>query len=384
MTFWRQGWDLAAVISVSMFGTIIMLGKYGLLKEFLPDEDSIGAYLEHASLYFVVNGIKEDRRVRILLSSIGARTYSLLRDLIAPVLPGTLPFDQISEVLASHIQPRHLVIAERFHFNRGVQTVEENSAKFDAALRKLATYCKFERPLDWVEETLHDLFVCGLCHEVTQCWLLTEHVLTAVVAKSMKAVDSNTRLLKTWELPINKVLHLALPGTERKPCDHCGKTAHFPYQSCCKDAYCHTCGKKGHIAWVCESAPRGKSSPTQVWKKPGRQKLNMNRVHNDQKTSERESTVDRETFAVKIVLRWWFDREIKTPENFSYRILSCGKNSWSLLHRETFPPQKIYMWNFHNAINSQSTIVVRSTQSIPLESIPMIRSMSKCWLMVNN
>ena len=44
-----------------MFGTIIMAGKYGYLKEFLPDEDSIGAYLERASLYFVANGIEEDK-----------------------------------------------------------------------------------------------------------------------------------------------------------------------------------------------------------------------------------------------------------------------------------------------------------------------------------
>ena len=28
-------------------------------------------------------------------------------------------------------------------------------------------------------------------------------------------------------------------------------------------------------------------------------------------------TVDRETFAVKIISRWWLDREIKTHENFS-------------------------------------------------------------------
>ena len=47
---------------------------YGHLKEFLPDEDSIWAYLEHVSLYFMVNGIEEDEWVLILLSSIGVQT----------------------------------------------------------------------------------------------------------------------------------------------------------------------------------------------------------------------------------------------------------------------------------------------------------------------
>ena len=72
MTFWQRGWDPASVISVSVFGTIIMAGKYGYLKEFLPDDDSFGAYLERVALYFKAKGIEEDKQVPILLSSIGA------------------------------------------------------------------------------------------------------------------------------------------------------------------------------------------------------------------------------------------------------------------------------------------------------------------------
>ena len=36
--------------------------------------------------------IKEDKQVPILLSSIGAQTYSLIRDLVAPKTPGSLSF----------------------------------------------------------------------------------------------------------------------------------------------------------------------------------------------------------------------------------------------------------------------------------------------------
>ena len=84
MTLWRRGWDPVSVILVCVFGTITMPGKYDYLKEFLSDEESIGAYLERAALYFVANGIKEDKQVPILLSSIKAQSYSLLRDLVAP------------------------------------------------------------------------------------------------------------------------------------------------------------------------------------------------------------------------------------------------------------------------------------------------------------
>ena len=62
-----------------------------------------------------------------------------------------------------------------------------------------------------------------------------------------------------------------------------------------KDAYCHTCGKKGHIAPVCKSAHSGKSSPTQVHKKPSRNKFKMNRVHDDQGTTETKSSSEEYT-----------------------------------------------------------------------------------------
>ena len=52
-----------------------MAAQYGCLEEFRPESDSIRAYLERAALYFLANDIGENKRVPILLSSIGASTY---------------------------------------------------------------------------------------------------------------------------------------------------------------------------------------------------------------------------------------------------------------------------------------------------------------------
>ena len=217
--------------------------------------------------------MKEDKQVPILQSSIGARTCSLLRHLVAPVVPDTLAFDRISEVLTSHFQPRRLVIEERFHFHRRVQAVDESIVEFDAVLRNLATSFEFGGTLG---ETLCDWFVCGLRDEATQCRSLTEHDLTYQksldIAKGMEAADSNTISLKTRELPINKVLHRTSLRTERKTCYCCGKTGHFPSQCPFKDAHRHACGKEGRISSVCKSAHSGKSSLTQVRRNPSRQK----------------------------------------------------------------------------------------------------------------
>ena len=127
-----------------------MAAQYGCLEKFRPESDSIRAYLERVTLYFQANDIGEDKRVPILLSSIGASTYALLRDLVAPDAPGTLTFRRLSEVLTAHFEPKRMVIAERFYFHKRVQAVGESIADFDAVLRKLAIHCEFGATLEGV------------------------------------------------------------------------------------------------------------------------------------------------------------------------------------------------------------------------------------------
>ena len=64
-------------------GGMAML-QLGCLEEFQPEEDSIASYLERVELYFVANDTNSDKKVPVFLSAAGARTYSLLCDLLAP------------------------------------------------------------------------------------------------------------------------------------------------------------------------------------------------------------------------------------------------------------------------------------------------------------
>ena len=142
-----------------------MATQYRQLQEFQPDLDSIQAYLERASLYFVVNAIDDDKKAPNLLSSIGASTYALLSDLLAPTPPGNKSFADIAAALRNHFEPKHSVIAERFHFHNREQGVDETITEFNAALRKLVVYCQFGETL---ETPLCDRFVCELRHDAIQ------------------------------------------------------------------------------------------------------------------------------------------------------------------------------------------------------------------------
>ena len=98
----------------------------------------------------------------ILLSSIRAKTYELLRSLTAPKAPKEKSLKDLKTILKSHFEPVPIVIAERYRFHRRQQAEGENIAEYVMELRRLTTHCKFENTVDYLEESLRDRFVCGL------------------------------------------------------------------------------------------------------------------------------------------------------------------------------------------------------------------------------
>lgn len=127
-----------------------MAARFGHIKQFEPDSDSITAYLERVQLYFIANNVAEEKQVPILLSAIGSSTNSLMSDLLAPDFPGTKSFAEILASLRRHFKPKS---AERFHFHKRDQVGEETMAEYDAALRKLAIHCNFGQ---FLEDALRD------------------------------------------------------------------------------------------------------------------------------------------------------------------------------------------------------------------------------------
>ena len=274
-----------------------MATQHGRLEEFHPESDSIKAYLERVTLYFTANAVDNGKRVAVLLSSIGAPTYSLLSDLVAPHLPSTKSFDEISEALRNHYEPKRAIIAERFHFHKRDQAAGETIAEFDAALRKLATHCLFGGAL---EDTLRDRFVCGLRHESIQRRLLSEKDLkyrdALGIARAMGTADRNTKSLKSTEPAIRKFTSHSTSYSarvrEKDSCYRCGRTNHSTAECKFKDAECYHCGKKGHIAPACRSKAKPIQPTHSLPKSAGvaqgrrRSKKNHRRTHHVHKEVE--------------------------------------------------------------------------------------------------
>ena len=231
------------------------MSHHGKITAFQAEDESISAYLERVELYFVANDIDAAKQVPILLSSIGAKTYELLRSLTAPKAPKEKSLKELKDTLTSHFEPAPIVIAERYRFHRREQKAGESIAEYVAELRRLTTHCKFEDTVDYLEESLRDRFVCGLRTESTKKRLLTEKKLTFAsaveLAQSLETASKDAQQQK--EEASGSVHNVTTPKPGKVACYRCGQTNHKASECRFKEATCHNCGKKGHIKAACRS-----------------------------------------------------------------------------------------------------------------------------------
>ena len=238
---------------------------YGRMQTYAPETETISAYLERLHLFFDANGTADGKKVSVLLTVIGAETYTLLRGQVSPVLPKDKTFEELETVLKAHFEPKSLVIAERFRFYRRSQTAEETTAQFVAAMRKLAASCQFG---GFLNEALRDRLVCDLKDQVTQTCLLSEAKLTLdsaiELAQRMESAGAQVKKLKDPAPSAGGSVFKAnvsnsgnsensRPPTAPGPrCARCGKK--HPGSVCrFVNTTCHRCGKVVHIAPVCRS-----------------------------------------------------------------------------------------------------------------------------------
>ena len=114
-----------------------MAAPVGKIETFESSAESWPAYYERLEQYLLANDVPDAKQVPALLSLIGGKTYSLLRDLCAPAKPATKTFAQLTEILGKHLSPTPLVIAERFRFHKRDQQEGETVAQYVAQIRKL-------------------------------------------------------------------------------------------------------------------------------------------------------------------------------------------------------------------------------------------------------
>ena len=143
-------------------------------------------------MFLAANDVPKAKRVPMLLSVIGTKTFILLYSLFAPQLLTKQHFKELVSVLKKHFEPKTLIIAERFHFNCRIQAPDESMAGYVAELCRLSVHCEF---WPFLNDALRDRFICSLRSELVQRQLLAEDKLTLArvleIAQGMESADKH-------------------------------------------------------------------------------------------------------------------------------------------------------------------------------------------------
>ena len=71
----------------------------GMMDPFDPNTDNWPAYYVRLEQFFVVNVIADGKKMAVLLTVIGTKAYTLLRNIMVPEKPASKEYDALVEAL---------------------------------------------------------------------------------------------------------------------------------------------------------------------------------------------------------------------------------------------------------------------------------------------
>ncbi|KAK9720972.1 Retroviral aspartyl protease [Popillia japonica] len=196
-------------------------------------------------------------------SCLGSKYYQILSNLTAPNLPKEQKYGELIDLLRTHISPKPSEIAEQHKFSVRLQHEGESSTNFQAELKKLTKNCNYfcencKKPT--LNTHLRSQFIEGVRDNEIRVRLLQQSTnITFEAVKLALAIESSKQ-------EIHKQDNIKLKTSDTKSnsakfkCFKCGKSNHKANERKAKNLHCETCGKSGHVKYVCFKTTRGKQN----------------------------------------------------------------------------------------------------------------------------
>ncbi|XP_061156017.1 uncharacterized protein K02A2.6-like [Syngnathus typhle] len=242
------------------------MATIGTLAAFDAKNQSWEEYCEIMDQFFEANEIDDgDKQRAILLSVVGASTYSLMRNLLSPTKPKEKTYGELVALLKNHFDPKPSEIVQRYKFDSCSRKPNESVMEYVAELRRLAQDCNYGNTL---EQKLRDRIVCGINDDRIQRRLLAEADLTCEKALSIAvAAETATKNAQDLQNPCATAKCFKVnKGPQQRGAFKCGnvqecyrcKGQHNAAECKFKQEKCHACGKVGHIASACRNKSKQK------------------------------------------------------------------------------------------------------------------------------
>lgn len=221
----------------------------------------------------------------------GRELNDALKFLISPRVPEELSYEELKTILISHFDRAKNKYAESIRFRHITQQSGKTIANFALRLRQGAAHYEYEEFLDRMltKQLLHGLGSREMCDEIVAKKPAT-FAEAFEIANALEAIRKITNEVKESSSPAPEATNKLGYGSPKVKCDKktwrqrsssrgrkqqrnyldtskqqnsselsngnscksCGGK-HARSQCCFRDAVCHECSKKGHIAKVCKS-----------------------------------------------------------------------------------------------------------------------------------
>ena len=373
---------------------------HGTIGEYDPQREDWTSYSERLLEYFTANDVDgADKKRAILLSVVGAQTYQLIRNLVAPGKPTEKSFGELVKLVKGHYQPTPSVIVQRFKFNSRAQLQGESIATFIAELRRLSEHCGYGESLN---DMLRDRLVCGTTNSQLQKRLLSEPDLTfkkaLELAQALESSEQGSQYLQQQQKHtpnVNKLDRRPRPpasavATPGKPCYRCGGP-HSSAKCRFKEASCHLCKKTGHIAKMCRSSQlpsqkqTTKQGATTQQQKRHRQNNSTHQVERGRSSSPEDLTdnpyelfnlqgTSGKPYSIKVQANQTeLQMEIDTGAALSLISEKTFKNQWSSQNQPKLHSSKVKLQTYtKESIEVLGSITVEVTYKGQKKSLPLL------------
>lgn len=204
--------------------------------------------------YLAVENIShETEKQYLLMSSLSEKPLRTLNHICKPSKPNAFSYQNLLDILRSHyVRDSVSVPTERVKFFAKRQTTYQTITMFANDLRAKALMCGF--PPSFHEQALITAFVGGLKNEEVRNHLMQQELktfeATLNAARIMETVITEEPRLKRNSSQASSVREI---NVVKSKCDSCGSMDHLRSHCCYRQATCHRCNKRGHLAKVCRS-----------------------------------------------------------------------------------------------------------------------------------
>ncbi|XP_075144743.1 uncharacterized protein LOC142219844 [Haematobia irritans] len=238
------------------------------VKEYKHGTSTVEDYFRHFDLALQLSKIPEEQHGSYAILHMGNDLFSALKFLVSPLKSEDLSYATIKDTLIRHFDKSKNKYAESIKFRQVLQNGDETVANFSLRLREAATYCEYGTFLDrmLLEQFLFGLKTREMCnviiakkpgnfaaaYELAQSLEIADCAVAEMKTSSIEPKTEETHKLGYVNNSQKRRVINRRPTDQREAgkCNGCGGM--HPRTHCrFRNAICHNCKKKGHIARVC-------------------------------------------------------------------------------------------------------------------------------------